>query len=161
THGRLLRHELDGSLSLAHPLLHEIALLATPAEARYAQHRRAARLYRQDGAPLEVLAEHAAFSRDPVMALALLEQAAAQAEKRGDALAATNLRSRGLEIARVEIFRGELEDPMRALVIFGKKLGAALLRRGHLTDAKGVLVEALDSTTPVDSDRAEILTQLA
>ncbi len=159
--GRLVRQDEGETISLRHPLLHEIALLAIPAEARFALHRTAARLYREDGAPLEVLAEHAAFSRDPVMALSLLEQAATQAEKRGDDLTATNLLSRGLEIARVELFRGELEDPMRALVIFGKKLGATLLRRGHLVDAKGILIEALDSAPPAETDRAEILVQLA
>ena len=39
---------------------------------------------------------------------------------------------RGLELARRELFRGELDDPMRAVLIFSRKLGEALAQRGRL-----------------------------
>ena len=55
---------------------------------------------------------------------------------------------RGLELARRELFRGELDDPMRAVLIFSRKLGEALAQAGDYTDAEGVLREALDMAGP-------------
>ena len=68
---------------------------------------------------------------------------------------------RGLDLARRELFRGELDDPMRAVLIFSRKLGEALARGGHLTDADGVLREALDLAGPSGHDRAVVLGALA
>ena len=64
---------------------------------------------------------------------------------------------RGLDLARREIFRGELDDPMRAVLIFSRKLGEALARTGDVTDAEGVLREALDLAGPSGKDRARVL----
>jgi len=44
---------------------------------------------------------------------------------------------RGLELARLEISRGELDDPLGAMLIFGRKLGVALIRAGDFADARG------------------------
>ncbi|MFO0670279.1 MAG: hypothetical protein U0235_11725 [Polyangiaceae bacterium] len=68
---------------------------------------------------------------------------------------------RGLELARREFFRGELEDPMRAVLIFSRKLGEALAVAGAFTDADGVLREALDMAGPSGADRARVLGILA
>jgi serine/threonine-protein kinase len=68
---------------------------------------------------------------------------------------------RGLEIARREISRGELDDPMRAVLIFSRKLGASLTRAGDFSDADGVLRESLDLAGPTSPDRAKILGALA
>jgi serine/threonine-protein kinase len=68
---------------------------------------------------------------------------------------------RGLERARRELFRGELDDPMHAVLIFSRKLGEALTRLGSLTDAEGVLREALDMAGPSGKDRAHVLGALA
>ncbi len=68
---------------------------------------------------------------------------------------------RGLDLARREIFRGELDDPMRAVLIFARKLGEALAHAGDLTDADGVLREALDLAGPSGKDRAMVLGSLA
>ncbi len=163
---RLLRTNLvrKGSselLSLQHPLMHELVLLATPAEVRRELHSRAVQVFQQNDAPLEVLAEHASSALDSMSALFFLEQVAERALERGDDRGATNALSRGLEIAREEIYRGELEDPMRAIAIFGRKLGATLTRRGLYSDAEGVLLETLDSTAPDGADRVEVLEHLA
>jgi len=50
---------------------------------------------------------------------------------------------------------------MRAVLIFSRKLGEALGRRGQLNDAEGVLREALDVAGPSGKDRAEVLGALA
>jgi tetratricopeptide (TPR) repeat protein len=50
---------------------------------------------------------------------------------------------------------------MRAVLIFSRKLGEALAREGDLTDADGVLREALDLAGPSGVDRAMVLASLA
>jgi serine/threonine-protein kinase len=151
----------DDSLSLAHPIFHDVVLLTTPAEARRELHRRAREVFAMLGAPVEVLAEHAFLGQDVMAALVNLEQAANRAFARGDADTATHLLQRGLDLARLEIHRGELEDPLSAVVIFGRKLGETLQARGMFADARGVLQEVLDATSPAGTDRAEVLAQLA
>jgi serine/threonine-protein kinase len=66
-----------------------------------------------------------------------------------------------VELARRELFRGELDDPMRAVLIFSRKLGEALAKGGQLNDADGVLREALDVAGPSGVDRASVLGALA
>jgi serine/threonine-protein kinase len=94
-------------------------------------------------------------------ALLLLEQVAERALARGDEIAAVNALRRGLELSREELYRGELDDPMRAMAIFGRKLGDALSQAGLYADADGVLREALDMTSTAGTDRAQILASLA
>src|SRR6202030_1085412 len=83
------------------------------------------------------------------------------ASARGDHQGAIMALRRGLEFARRELFRGELDDPMRAVLIFSRKLGESLARAGDLTDADGVLREALDLAGPSGKDRAMVLGSLA
>ena len=94
-------------------------------------------------------------------ALLLLENVSARASARGDHDGEVMALRRGLELARRELFRGELDDPMRAVLIFSRKLGEALGRRGQLNDAEGVLREALDVAGPSGKDRAAVLGALA
>jgi serine/threonine-protein kinase len=91
----------------------------------------------------------------------LLEQVADRSAARGDQQGCVLALRRGLDLARREIFRGELDDPMRAVLIFSRKLGEALARSGDLTDADGVLREALDLAGPSGPDRALVLGSLA
>jgi serine/threonine-protein kinase len=93
--------------------------------------------------------------------LLLLEQVADRATAVGDTQAEVLALRRGLEIARREISRGELDDPMRAVLIFSRKLGASLTRAGDFSDADGVLRESLDLAGPTSPDRAKILGALA
>lgn len=150
-----------GRVSLAHPVFHDLVLLTTPVEARRELHRRARRLFANMGAPVEVLAEHAFMAQDGMSALIHLEQAADKAHARGDAESATHLLQRGLDLARLQIHRGEIEDPLGAVVIFGRKLSEILQSRGRLSDARGVLEEVLGATAPHGTHRAEVLAQLA
>ena len=59
------------------------------------------------------------------------------------------------------MFRGEIDDPVRAVLIFSQKLGEALAFAGDLTDADGVLREALDLSEPTGPERAQMLGLLA
>lgn len=158
---RLLKTSEHGSHSLWHPLFHDMALHSIPVEARKELHRRALELFQDQEAPLEVLAEHASGACDTMTALFYIEQLAARAQARGDEESETNALSNALELARQELFRGELEDPMRAIAIFGKRLGKSLIRRSLYSDAEGVLLEALDSTEEKGEERVEVLRLLA
>lgn len=149
------------ALSSAHPLLREVVLATIPAGARRELHERAAGNYRAEGAPIEVRAMHELHAHNSFEALVLLERVSVQCASRGDVSGNIMALRRGLELARREFFRGELEDPMRAVLIFSRKLGEALAVAGALTDADGVLREALDMAGPNGPDRARVLGILA
>lgn len=155
----LVRNEQE--LTISHPLIRELVLLATPAEVRRDLHRRALRILDTLSAPMEARAIHCIHAGESMEALLLLEQVAERAMARGDARAAVSSLRRALSLSRQELSRGELDDPMRAMVIFGRKLGDALTEAGDHADADGVLREALDMTGPVGASRAQLLASLA
>jgi serine/threonine-protein kinase len=124
-------------------------------------HKKALHVCEKTGAPIEARALHAYESGDSFQALLLLEQVADRATARGDVHSEVLALRRGLEIARKEIARGELDDPLRAVLIFSRKLGASLTRSGNFADAEGVLREALDIAGPSGTDRARVLSALA
>jgi serine/threonine-protein kinase len=148
-------------ISTSHPLLRDIVLLGIPAAVKKELHSRALRACERLSAPIEVRAQHAYYAGDSFQALLLLEQVAERAAARGDSATEVLALRRGLEIARQEIARGELDDPLRAVLIFGRKLGASLTRAGNFADAEGVLREALDVAGPSGTDRARVLSALA
>ena len=151
---------IGGRLSTAHPLLREVVLAGTPLAVRRELHAKV--LSAGDvNTPLEARALHAYFAKDSFQALLLLEQVAERAMARGDTATEIMALRRGLQLAREEISRGELDDPLRAVLIFGRKLGAALTRAGSFADAEGVLQEALDVAGPSGLDRARVLGALA
>jgi serine/threonine-protein kinase len=151
----------DDVVEISHPLFREIVVVATPAEVRRDLHARAMRVHEQFDAPIEVRALHSFHAQDSLQALLLFEQVAERALARGDEAAAVNALRRALELAREEIYRGQLDDPMRAVAIFGRKLGDALTQAGNFSDAEGVLREALDMAGPSGVDRAQVLASLA
>ncbi len=150
----------DG-IRTSHPLLREIVLATIPAAVRKDLHHRAAGVCEARHSSIEVLAMHEYFAQNTFQALILLERVASRCALRGDLHGAVNALRRGLELARRELFRGEIDDPMRAVLIFSRKLGEALANVGDFTDAEGVLREALDMTGPSGQDRARVLGTLA
>jgi serine/threonine-protein kinase len=158
----LVEHR-DGVISTAHPLVRDVTLATIPAGVRRDLHAHATADQHGDPLPLplEVQALHAYHAQNSFEALMLLEQVADRSASRGDQPGCVLALRRGLDLARREIFRGELDDPMRAVLIFSRKLGEALARAGDLTDADGVLREALDLAGPSGKDRAMVLGSLA
>jgi serine/threonine-protein kinase len=148
-------------LSTTHPLLRDIVFAGTPAEVRRELHERALTVLEKNSAPTEACALHAFYAQDSFQALLLLEQVADRAAQRADLDAEVLALRRGLEIGRQEISRGELDDPLRAVLIFSRKLGESLARGGNFADAEGVLREALDIAGPAGPDRAKVLGALA
>lgn len=151
----------SGRATVSHPMIRNVTLSAIPAEARRQLHRRALRIEDRRRGPLEARAAHAYECQESFQALLLLEQVADRATSVGDTEAEVLALRQGLEIARREISRGELDDPMRAVLIFSRKLGASLTRAGNFSDADGILRESLDLAGPTSADRAKILGALA
>jgi serine/threonine protein kinase len=145
----------------AHPLLREVTLATIPAAVKRELHAAAAVVCDERDLPIEVRALHEYWGGTAFQALLLLERVSVLASARGDHSGAIMALRRGLELGRRELFRGELDDPMRAVLIFSRKLGEALLRGGQLNDAEGVLREALDVAGPSGQDRAAVLGALA
>jgi serine/threonine-protein kinase len=144
---------------VVHPLFRQLALATASAEAKRELHARAFEL--RSGAPLEVRAMHAAGAGDSFHALMLLEQQSARCSRSGDLRGAAFALQRAVDLARTELFRGELEDPLAALVLFSRKLAQALADIEAYADAEGVLREAIDIAAPNDEDRAHMLATLA
>jgi serine/threonine-protein kinase len=148
-------------LRSSHPLLREVVLATIPAAVRRGLHGYAAEYCEQADAPLEIRAWHEYQAQNSFQALILLEQVSVRCAARGDIRGTVTALRRGLELARRELFRGELDDPMRAVLIFSRKLGEALAAAGDFTDSEGVLREALDIAGPSGKDRASVLGALA
>jgi serine/threonine-protein kinase len=145
----------------SHPLLREVTMATIPAAVKRELHAAAAVVCDERELPLEVRALHEYWGGTAFQALLLLERVSVLASARGDHQGAIMALRRGLDLARRELFRGELDDPMRAVLIFSRKLGEALVRGGQLNDAEGVLREALDVAGPNGKDRAAVLGALA
>ena len=151
----------DGAIRTSHPLLREVVLATIPAAVRKELHGLAAQASEGRGAAIEVRAMHEVHAQNAFEALILLERVSAQCASRGDTAGLVMALRRGLELARRELFRGELDDPMHAVLIFSRKLGEALALSGAYIDAEGVLREALDMVGPSGQDRARVLGALA
>ncbi|CAN5470876.1 hypothetical protein BH09MYX1_BH09MYX1_11610 [soil metagenome] len=149
------------SYRASHPLLREIVLSTIPAAARRELHRKAAEVCEMLGAQLEVQALHEFHAQLAFEALLSLERVSGICAARGDVVGASLALRRGLETARRELFRGEIDDPERAVVIFSRKLGENLSAQGNFADAEGVLRAALDMAGPGGPDRARVLGALA
>jgi serine/threonine-protein kinase len=138
-----------------------VTLATIPAAVRRELHGAAAGVCNERDLPIEVRALHECSGGSAFQALLLLERVSAAAGARADYHGAVMALRRGLELARRELFRGELDDPLRAVLIFSRKLGEALAKGGQLNDAEGVLREALDLAGPSGKDRAAVLGVLA
>ncbi|HEX3770855.1 MAG TPA: protein kinase [Polyangiaceae bacterium] len=151
----------DEGMRTSHPLLREVALATIPAAVKRELHAAAGVVCDARDLPLEVRALHESAGGTAFQALMLLERVSNLAGARGDHQGSIMALRRALELARRELFRGELDDPMRAVLIFSRKLGEALARGGQLSDADGILREALDVAGASGPDRAAVLGALA
>jgi serine/threonine-protein kinase len=151
----------ESCMRASHPLIREVTLATIPAAVRRALHRVASTVCDERVLPIEVRSVHELWGGSAFEALLLLERVSVLAGQRGDDHGAIMALRRGLDLARRELFRGELDDPMRAVLIFSRKLGEALVIGDRLSDAEGVLREALDIAGPSGKDRAAVLGSLA
>jgi serine/threonine-protein kinase len=147
----------------SHPLIRDIVLTSIPHAVRGELHARARRDFGEAelASPIEADAIHAYYGGSSFEALMLLEQVAERCNDRNDTAGAINAFRMAIELARREMVRGELDDPLSALLMFHCKLGDALLHAGKLHDAEGILREALSLAGPQDKERPRILASLA
>ncbi len=80
---------------------------------------------------------------DAASALVFLEQIATGRLKAGEPRAAIEALRRGIEIARKDLDKGELDDPIRVVAIFSSKLGECYLETGEFSSATRTLKDAL------------------
>ena len=94
------------------------------------------------------------------MALLILEGLARTRLAAGDPARAVVALERAVAIARADLDRGELEDPLRAAAMFSAKLGEARVEAGDLDGAHRAITEAVALTAP-GAERSRLLSQLA
>jgi tetratricopeptide (TPR) repeat protein len=104
--------------------------------------------------------DDAEASGDTSSAMVFLEQIAVSRMKRGEPLAAVVALRRGIELARRDLDRGELDDPIRVVAIFSSKLGDALVASGDLTGARRAYNDAL-ALSRDSTERAHLYRELA
>jgi serine/threonine-protein kinase len=153
----------SGEQTIVHPLIREIVLAGIPQAVRAELHSRARRDFGDDALhiPLEANALHAVHAGESFEAMMLLERVGDRAAERGDYEGQIQALSRALEMARHEVSRGDMDDPIAAALMFSGKLGDALTFAGRPGDAIGVLREALGIAAPNAPERARLLASLA
>jgi serine/threonine protein kinase/tetratricopeptide (TPR) repeat protein len=144
---------------LAHPLLRQIARATTPAAVLRDLHAKAIDLA---GAslPLEVRTYHMQQAGDGFGALLNLERVGVRAQSRDDLDSALEAFRSGFELARRSAGDPDLDDPMHAVALFGRKLGEALAQMGRYGEAEGILRESLDFSSTA-RQRARVTFALA
>jgi serine/threonine-protein kinase len=147
------------TVRVAHPLLRRVISSSIPAGlkrelfAKCAEHR--------DDAPLELRARLAMHGGGAFEALSLLDSVANLRASYDDRAGSVSALRHALDVARRELHRGELDDPVEAVLVFARKLGEALSALGQWADAEGVLREALGLAPPTSGHRAHLLAVLA
>jgi serine/threonine protein kinase len=102
----------------------------------------------------------AAARENANLALMFLEQLAIDRSAANDYAAAIVALERAVSIARADLDRGELDDPLRAAAIFSGKLADAQAEGGELRDALRSYGEALALTAP-GRERSALLSKIA
>jgi serine/threonine protein kinase len=151
----------NGTYWFSHHVLREVALSTIPAGVHRELCRRALKVVSGKDVPAEARAWYMLGAEEAFEALLLLDQIGALALSRDDTDAAVDAYRRGMDFARVELVRGNLDDPMHAIVMFGRKLGEALTAAGRPSDGEGVLREALDFAEQGSVDQAQVMLSVA
>jgi serine/threonine protein kinase len=149
----------ERGIRIAHPLLRRVVFSSIPAGRKQELFARASGL-RLD-APLEVRAKQAMHGGSALEALSLLDALSARRAAHGDLAGSVSTLRHALDVARRELHRGEIDDPVGAVLIFSRKLAEALADAEAWPDAEGVLREALGTAPPASPHRAHLLGVLA
>src|ERR1035438_5332516 len=149
----------DRGIRIAHPLVRRVVFSNVPAGRKQELFEKAASL--RPDAPLEVRAKQAMHGGSSFEALSLLDALSARRAAHGDLAGSVRSLRHALDVARRELHRGEIDDPVGAVLIFSRKLADALADQEHFADAEGVLREALGTAPPTSPQRAHLLGVLA
>jgi serine/threonine protein kinase len=149
----------EGGARFSHPLIRRVVFSSTPAGRKEDLFARTAAL--RPDAPLEVRAKRAMHGGSALESLSLLDALSARRAAHGDLAGSVSALRHALDVARRELHRGELDDPVTAVLVFARKLAEALADRELWSDAEGVLREALGTAPPTSPERAHLLAVLA
>ncbi len=149
----------ERALRIAHPLVRRVVSSSIPAGRKRELYARAAEL--RPDAPLEVRAKQAMHGGGALEALSLLDAVSVRRTAYGDLPGTVSALRHALDVARREMHRGELDDPVAAVLVFARKLAEALSLAAQWNDAEGVLREALGIAPPTSEQRAHLLGVLA
>jgi serine/threonine-protein kinase len=149
----------ERGIRIAHPLVRRVVFSSVPAGRKRELFAKAASL-RPDAA-LEIRAKQAMHGGSSFEALSLLDVLSARRAVHGDLAGSVRSLRHALEVARRELHRGEIDDPVGAVLIFSRKLAEALADQESYSDAEGVLREALGTAPPASPHRAHLLGVLA
>jgi serine/threonine protein kinase len=149
----------ERTLRVVHPLVRRVVASSIPAGLKRELYGRAAAL-RAD-APLELRAKLAMHGGGALEALSLLDSASGLRAALGDLAGSVSALRHALDLARRELHRDDLDDPVAAVLVFARKLAEALSALSQWNDAEGVLREALGIAPPASGHRAHLLGVLA
>jgi hypothetical protein len=150
---------LGGAVRIAHPLVRRVVFASIPAGRKRELFARSEAL--RPDAPLEIRAKQAMHGGNALEALALLDQLSTRRASHGDLLGSVSSLRHALDVARRELYGDDLDDPVGAMLLFGRKLAEALAASKQWNDADGVLREALGNAPPTSEHRARLLAVLA
>jgi serine/threonine-protein kinase len=149
----------ERGIRIEHPLVRRVVFSSLPAGRRSELFAKASAL--RPDAPLEVRAKQAMHGGSAFEALSLLDALSARRAAHGDLAGTVRSLRHALDVARRELHRGEIDDPVSAVLLFSRKLAEALADEEHYGDAEGVLREALGTAPPTSPHRAHLLGVLA
>jgi hypothetical protein len=144
---------------MAHALHARVALENAPAGVVDHLHARAAEALAAAPADVERRAYHLIRARPTFETFVLLEKCVRLRTLRGDVDGVIAALSDGYSVARTCAGRGEADAD--GWHVFGRKLAVALRAAGRASQARGVLLEVLQSLGPADWARAPVLEELA
>ncbi len=149
----------ESGIRFSHPLIRRVVFSSIPAGRKEELFARVAAL--RPDAPLEVRAKQAMHAGSALESLSLLDALSARRAAHGDLVGSVSALRHALDVARRELHRGELDDPVTAVLVFARKLAEALADRELWSDSEGVLREALGTAPPTCPQRAHLLGVLA
>jgi serine/threonine protein kinase len=149
----------QGAVRIAHPLVRRVVFSSIPAGRKRELFARAEEL--RPDAPLEVRAKQAMHGGSAFEALSLLDVLSTRRALHGDLAGSISALRHALDVTRRELHRGEIDDPVAAMLVFARKLAEALAASAAWNDADGVLREALGNAPPSSEHRARLLGVLA
>jgi serine/threonine-protein kinase len=114
----------EGGIRIAHPLIGRVTFTTMPAGRKRELFERICEV--RPDAPLEVRARQARHGGSPLEALALLDELGARRLAMGDPEGRVRALRQALDLARRALYHDELDDPLRAVLIFSRKLAEAL-----------------------------------
>jgi len=149
----------EHAVRIAHPLVRRVVFSSIPAGRKRELFARAEEL--RPDAPLEVRAKQAMHGGSAFEALSLLDVLSTRRAAHGDLAGSISALRHALDVTRRELHRGEIDDPVGAMLVFARKLAEALAASAAWIDADGVLREALGNAPPASEHRARLLGVLA